>query len=125
MNLFSATGNVGKDPEIRQTQNGNQVASFSLASKAGKDHTNWFRCVAFGKTAEFVSQYVKKGTGLHVIGEVKLDSYEKDGQKVYTTDILVSKVSFTGKKSEAGDTQAAQNPSSANQGNPVDDEIPF
>ena len=91
-------GNVGKDPDIRQSQDGNQIASFSIATseslkhKSGekKENTTWHNVVVFGKAAGFIANYVKKGSKLYVEGSINNRSYEKDGVTKYISEIVVS-----------------------------------
>ena len=100
VNKVILLGNMGRDPELTYTQGGMAVCKFSLATskkkKDGNDVTSWHRCTAFGKTAETIAQYVGKGQQLYVEGELSYGQYEKDGQKVYTTDIFVNEFTFVG-----------------------------
>jgi single-strand DNA-binding protein len=92
-------GNVGKDPEIRSTNGGSLVASFSLATadrqKDGQgnwqDKTEWHNLVAFNRTAEIVRDYVKKGSQLLIEGKIQTRSWDdrETGQKKYRTEIFV------------------------------------
>jgi len=89
-------GNVTKNPELKTTQGGNPVCSFSIAvnrtyTKDGvkAQDTNFFNCVAWGKAAETIAQYVRKGSLLLVEGRLQNRSWEKDGVKRYATDIIV------------------------------------
>jgi len=92
-------GNLVRDPKIFTMSSGSKVASFSLAitkkwtAKNGeaKEKTNYPNCKVWGKDAEFVEQFAK-GDKLAVLGEIETGSYEKNGQKVYTTDVIVNKV---------------------------------
>ena len=89
MNKAILIGNVGKEPEIRKTQSGISVANFSLATSKkikGEDKTEWHRIVAWDKLAEIIENYVHKGDKLMIEGEIETRDYEKDGQKVYTTE---------------------------------------
>lgn len=114
MNECTLIGNVGRDPEIRYQQNGDPIATFTLATSErwkGKDgtpqeKTQWHRCEVFGKTAQFVRDYVKKGTKLLVRGSIDYQEWTyKDGQKKYGTKIKVSGpkcyVEFNGPKPKA------------------------
>ena len=97
MNKVILIGNLGKDPEIRQSQSGQAIANFSLATTKkvkGEKVTDWHRCVAFGKTAEVIGKYVSKGAKLAIDGSISYGSYEKEGTKVYTTDIIVNNIEF-------------------------------
>jgi len=103
MNKVLLTGRVGKDIEAKTSNGGNMVAKFSLAVsryvKGGENTTDWINCVAFGKTAETLEQYVEKGVLILVEGNIKTGSYEgKDGSRKYTTDVIVEKFEFLEKK---------------------------
>jgi single-strand DNA-binding protein len=85
-------GNVGADPDARTAPSGTRVARFSLAvnrRQGGAETTDWWRCVAFGKTAELVETLVTKGAAIVVFGEPQQDSYEKNGQTVHVVDVVV------------------------------------
>ena len=118
-NTFSVAGNLGQDPETKQTQSGKEFVTFSVASKTGKDKTSWFNCVAFGKTAELVSQYVKKGSLVYVSGHIEIEKYEDK----YYTKVIANTVNFLGKKPEnrAEEKNVPQHPS----GDDFDEEIHF
>ena len=100
MNKVVICGRLTRDPERKATQSGMEVARFSLALDRGKDKDGKERgadyptCVAFGKTAENVNRYVGKGQRLLVEGHLTTGSYEKDGAKVYTTEVTVDRVEF-------------------------------
>lgn len=88
-------GNLGKDPEIRLTQAGTKVVTFSIATYRAnpkdkdKPLTDWFNCVAVGDQADIVEQNFKKGTGAYLFGKFRTRDYEKDGKKVYVTEFWV------------------------------------
>lgn len=99
INQVILLGHIGKDPEIKQTQDGLYIASFSLAtSQKVKEqvYTQWHNCVSFGKLAEIIKQYVHKGDKILVQGSIKYEEYEKDGQKRYITKIIVSDMTLLG-----------------------------
>ena len=106
VNKVLLLGNVGKDPEIRSTAGGMTIATFSLATADRQkdqqgnwqDKTEWHNLVAFGRTAEIVRDYVKKGTQLFIEGKIQTRSWDdKDsGQKKYRTEILVNEMSLLG-----------------------------
>jgi len=103
MNKVLITGRVGKSIEVVSTKGGVAVAKFPLAVsrfvRGGENATDWLNCVAFGKTAETLAQYVEKGVKILVEGNIKTGSYEaKDGSKRYTTDIMVERFEFCEKK---------------------------
>ena len=106
VNKVFLLGNVGKDPEIRATQGGMTIASFTLATadrQKGQDgqwtdKTEWHNLVAFQRTAEIVRDYVKKGTQIFVEGKIQSRSWDdkESGQKRYKTEILVNELSLLG-----------------------------
>ncbi len=113
MNNVQLLGRIGQDPELNYTQSGMAVGKFSLATNKkikGEDKTSWHRCVAFQQTAELIGKYVNKGDQLCVEGEISYGSYDKDGVKVYTTDIVVNRIHFVsaGKKQNQGNQQQYQ-----------------
>lgn len=96
MNNVSLIGRLTADPEIRQAKE-TKVCNFTVAVDRGdKDRTaDFIRCVAFGKTAEFIDDYFDKGTRIGISGRIQTGSYEdKDGNTRYTTDIIVERVDF-------------------------------
>ena len=106
-------GHVGKDPEIRSTNSGSLVASFSLATtdrqKDGQgnwqDKTEWHNLVAFNRTAEIVRDYVKKGDKLYIEGKIQTRSWDDrdSGIKKYRTEIFILDVNFASGRSEQQD----------------------
>jgi len=112
VNKVFLLGRLGKDPEIRATQGGMQIATFTLATsdrqkdQTGQwvDKTEWHNLVAFGKTAEIVRDYCKKGKELFIEGKIQTRSWDdkESGQKKYRTEILVNDLSFTGGGDRAG-----------------------
>jgi single-strand DNA-binding protein len=107
-NLVSLIGRPTKEMDFRQNGE-NSVARFSLAvdRKFSKEkQADFISCVAFNKTAENLNKYVKKGQKIAVMGEIRTGSYEKDGKKVYTTDVVVSEFEFASSKSEEGQPTA-------------------
>jgi single-strand DNA-binding protein len=103
-------GNVGKDPEIKFAATGNAVASFSIATserfkdKNGEwqDRTEWHNLVAFGKLAEIIRDYVKKGSKLYVEGSLRTQSWDDkaSGQKRYKTEIVLNDISLLSGRGE-------------------------
>lgn len=106
VNKVMLLGNVGKDPEMKATQGGMVIAQFPLATaerakdQSGNwvDKTEWHNLVCFGKTAEIVRDYVKKGKQLFVEGSLRTSSWEdkQSGQKKYRTEIIVNDLSLLG-----------------------------
>lgn len=109
-------GNLGKDVEVRYSQSGMAVANMSVAVsekiKDGdewKDHTEWFRVVTFGKTAENCGQYLSKGKKVLVVGRIRQKTYEdKDGVEKRSTELLADNVKFLSPKSEGDEPKAAR-----------------
>ena len=128
MNCVQIIGRYVKDPDVRQA-NDTTVARFTLAvdRKYKKGEADFISCVAFGKLAEVISKYCHKGIKVAVAGRIQTGSYtNKDGQKVYTTDIVVEEHEFCEKKGEG----ESQNAPKADEGfmdlpGNIDDECPF
>ncbi|MDR3072265.1 MAG: single-stranded DNA-binding protein [Clostridiales Family XIII bacterium] len=102
MNVVILTGNLARDPEVRYGANQLAIARLTIAvrdSFSREERADFIRVVAFGKTAEFVERYMKKGSRVEVEGRWKHDSYEKDGQRIYTDECIANRVEFGGPKS--------------------------
>lgn len=135
VNKVILVGNVGSDPEVKTTGNGNTVASFSLATswkRGDEEKTDWHRVSCFGKTAEIVEQYVSKGDRLYVEGRISYRQWENDeGEKRYYTDINAFEVVMLGGSSPSGGhggggkTQRAAPKKKANIFDDEDDDLPF
>jgi len=111
MNKVILMGRLTRDPDIRYSGTDNQmaVARYTIAvdrrfkKDGGEDSADFISCVAFGKTAEFAEKYIRKGTKLLVEGRIQTGSYtNKDGQKVYTTDVVVENSEFAESKASSG-----------------------
>lgn len=109
MNIVNMTGRLTKDPDV--IQGGEKpVTRFSLALDRGKDGkgndlgADYPNVVAFGKTAELVAKYLTKGRLIGVTGRIRTGSYEKDGKKIYTTDVVADRIEFLEKKAETRET---------------------
>ena len=111
VNKVIILGNLGRDPDLRYTQGGSAVASLSVAttrkwtdkgSGERKEETEWHRVSVFGKSAEHCGNYLTKGRQVYVEGRLRTRSYDKDGQKHYTTEIVADTVQFLGGKGEGG-----------------------
>ena len=93
INTVVLTGRLTKDIELRRTTSGKVCTSFTLAVNRNKQETDFINCVAFGNTAELVAERVEKGGRVLVQGSIKTGSYEnKEGKKVYTTDVIANRV---------------------------------
>ena len=114
VNKVFLIGRLGRDPEDRMTAGGTKVSNFSLATdhyRGGDGQsqkvTEWHRIVAFGKTAEQCTQYLKKGRLICVEGMLQTRSWEKPpGEKRFVTEVLASRVTFLDSKGRGGDQDA-------------------
>lgn len=110
LNKVMLIGNLGRDPEIRYTPDGLAIAKFSIATterRKGKDgnyedQTEWHRIVAFGKLGEICGEYLSKGSQIYIEGRISYGSYEKDGQTIYTTDIIANEMLMLGSRDAGG-----------------------
>lgn len=109
MNKCFLSGRLTADPEIRSTQDGMTVGTYTLAvdrpfAKADQK-TDFIRCQVWDKKADFASKYLRKGTKLIVTGRIQTGSYtNKDGKKVYTTDVIIEDQEFAESKKETQET---------------------
>ena len=105
MNKVILIGRLTKDPELRFTAGcGMAVSRFTVAvnRQFKKDETDFINCVAFGKTAETISQYLTKGRQIAVTGSIRTGSYDaQDGTKRYTTDVAVESFEFIGSNGQS------------------------
>jgi single-strand DNA-binding protein len=154
VNKAILVGNLGRDPELRYTQNGQAVVNFTLATsetwtdKSGErvERTEWHRIVVWGKTGEMCAQYLSKGRTVYVEGRIQTREWEdKDGNKRYTTEINAQTVNFIGPRTGGGNdgpTAASSGdmgggsrnaepsggggaPAAGDAGPPPEDDIPF
>jgi single-strand DNA-binding protein len=152
INKVILIGTCGQDPEVRYTGNGGAVANVSLAtseswkdsSGAKQEKTEWHKVVFFGKIAEIVGEYVRKGSMIYIEGKLQTREWEKDGIKRYTTEVVVDQRGtlqlLGGKQGEQGASRPSQTPRNSNNqdsrpaqpaqdNNPsydsFDDDIPF
>ena len=149
MNKVILMGRLTRDPEVRYSQgeNATAVARYTLAvdrrqsrsNQNGEQTADFIQCVAFGRSGEFAEKYFRKGMKVLVTGRIQTGSYtNKDGQRVYTTDVIVENVEFAESKNSSG---AGNNSGSAPSGRPapseaagdgfmnipdgIDEELPF
>lgn len=140
MNKVILMGRLTRDAEIRYSQGENSmaIARFSLAvdrrfRKDGEQSADFINCIAFGKTAEFYEKFGRKGTKFVIEGRIQTGSYtNKDGQRIYTTDVVVENTEFAESKSNNQSGNSSQNnsmPSSddgfMNIPDGIDEELPF
>lgn len=104
-------GHLTSDPELKYIQQGTAVVNFGLAINRGKE-ADFFDCEAWEKTAELISEYLKKGSGILIEGRLKQERWEKDGQKYSRIKILVGLVQFLSKGEGKGDAGQDSGPGS-------------
>ena len=134
MNSVQLIGRLTRDPEIRYTDGGASIARFGLAvdrrfkQENGAD-ADFINIVSFGKTAEFIEKYFHKGMKIALNGRIQTGSYtDKDGKKVYTTDVVAENVEFCESKGNSANNDA---PAPASDGDfmsvpdGIDEELPF
>ena len=138
MNKCTLIGRLTRDPEVRYTQGDNAmaIARYSLAvdrrfKRDGEPDADFINCVAFGKSGEFAEKYLKKGTKVAVVGRIQTGSYtNKDGQKVYTTDVVVEEQEFAESKNSGSSDNNQSAPANKNTDfmnipDGIDEELPF
>lgn len=106
MNNVTLLGRLTKDPVISYTTDQKAIARFTVAvdrmpDKNGNKQADFIGCVCFGKTAEFIEKFFTKGKPIALTGRIQTGSFEKNGQKVYTTDVIAERVEFVPGVSEA------------------------
>lgn len=138
MNKVLLVGRLTSDPKTGATAGGTAYARFSVAvdrKYKAKDNSqptaDFPNCLAWGKAAEFVEKYFTKGKRIGLEGRLQTGSYEKDGQKVYTTEVVVENVEFVESKGNAetgGDSKGAPQPDAdgfVNVPDAIEEELPF
>lgn len=141
INKVILIGNLGKDPELRHTPQGQAVANFSLATSESwndkngqkQERTEWHKVVVWGKPAELVAKYLSKGRKAYVEGRLQTRAWDdKDGQKRYTTEVVANTVQFLDSQASrsaepVGDDPFGAPPDFGSQdgGSSSSDEIPF
>ena len=147
VNKVILIGNLGNDPDIRYTASGAAVANISLAtaetwrdkdSGEQQERTEWHRVVFFGRLAEIVGEYLKKGSQIYVEGRLQTRKWQdKEGNDRYSTEIVANEMQMLGSRSGAGGSSSNYEPSSAknesapekssskNMDEEFDDDIPF
>ena len=112
LNKVLLIGHLGQEPEVKFAKSGVAITRFSLATNESwkdkdgniQDKTEWHKIVMFGKMAETAGEFLKKGNLVYLEGRLKTDSWESDGVKRYSTDVVVDNWTTLGKKTE-GDKQ--------------------
>jgi single-strand DNA-binding protein len=150
-NKITVVGNLGRDPELRYTPQGNAVCNFSMATnekrrdKSGEsqDITTWFRITLWGKQAENASKYLTKGSSVYIEGRLRVEEWsDRDGKSRYTLDVHATDMQFIGGSrgdemsgggggndndfmQDSGSGGSGGGGSSMGSSGPADDDIPF
>ena len=128
MNSITVAGTLGRDCELKQLNNGDTIANFSIADSMGKDKgTIWWNCTLYGKRAESLSQYLTKGQAVTVTGSVTEREWtDKEGAKRKNMDVRVSDVALQGGRRESSEPQFERRTPKAEQQKSFDDsDVPF
>lgn len=131
MNKVIIMGRLTRDPEISSSTNGTTFARYSVAvdrrfKREGDPDADFFNCTSFGKQAEFVERYLKKGTKVVVTGRLQNNNYtQKDGSKVYSVQIMVEDVEFAESKKADGSESTASSDDFLNLPEGLVEELPF
>ncbi|MBO7727982.1 MAG: single-stranded DNA-binding protein [Oscillospiraceae bacterium] len=126
MNKVILIGRLTKDPDVRRSNDGDPVARYTLAVDRNKDEADFISCVAFKKSAEFAEKYLQKGTKILVEGRIRTGSYEKNGTKIYTTDVIADRHEFVeSKKAAEPEAQKDYESFMSFTGNPDELGLPF
>ena len=135
VNKVIIIGNIGQDPETKFLPSGEAVTNFSIAtsetwkdkqSGERKERTEWHKVVAFGRLAEIISEYAKRGSKLYIEGSLRTRQWEKDGQKHYTTEIVAKEMQLLDRKEPAdGNQNPIKKPEAGGFDDFDEDDIPF
>ena len=142
MNKVILMGRLTRDPDVRYTDGGTSIARYTLAvdrrfKREGEPTADFINCVVFGKSAEFAEKYFRQGLKIAVTGRLQTGSYtNKDGVKVYTTDVIVEEQEFAEGKASSGQNSSYQTGSMSaaavedgdgfmNIPDGIDEELPF
>lgn len=131
MNKVIMVGRLCRDPEVSSSTSGTTFARFSIAvdrkiKVEGQPDADFFTCTSFGKQAEFVERYLKKGTKILITGRLQNDSYtNKEGQKVTSTKIITEEVEFAESKKDGQTEQKTENNDFLSIPDGMADELPF
>lgn len=134
MNKVILMGRLARDPDCDMTQSGKKKARMSIAvdrrisranAQPGQQTADFIGLVAWEKTAEFAEQYLHKGTRILVEGRIQTGSYEKDGVKRYTTDVICERIEFADSKAQSGTQNNSPDGAVDGEEGVGDDDIPF
>lgn len=131
MNKSILVGRLTKDVELKTTQSGVSVCSFTIAvnrkfkNSEGNYDADFINCVAWRGQAEFLSKYFEKGSVVGIVGTIQTRSYDSDGHKVWVTEVVADEVSFVGGKKEESNEAVEKHPVEGFMPVPDDDSLPF
>jgi len=137
LNKVMIMGRLGTEPDYRVSQQGMQICKLNIATndkykdKSGewKEETDWHRVVLFGNLADIANKYLKKGRAVYIEGKIKTSSYDKDGEKRYSTDIIANTMqmldSLGSQQGEGGTREPVQGYSDPDTQVNDEDDVPF
>ena len=131
MNHVIMMGRLTRDPEIRYTNSGKTIGFFSIAverrfKSEGQPEADFFNCTTFGKQAEFVEKYLKKGTKIVLSGEIQNNNYkDKNGNQQYSVQIMVNELEFAESKKAQTENNAEADNGFINVPEGLEEELPF
>ena len=94
LNLCIITGNLGADPEVHYSSDGNPIATLNLAFRSGKEKTSWIKVTCFNKLAEISEQYLHKGAKITIVGSLDMEKWEKDGATRTGYKLIANSIEF-------------------------------
>ena len=110
MNKVILLGRLTKDPAMRYGNDNKAFAGFTLAVNRSRDEADFIECAAFGKTAELIEKYIRKGSLICVCGQIRTGSYtNKEGVKIHKTQVIVDQISFAESKNQQGSNENSKN----------------
>jgi len=132
LNKFICVGRLARDPELKTTGNGTSVASFTLAvnrrfkNADGGYDADFINCVAWRQSAEYLCKNYSKGDMVGISGSIQTRNYEKDGSKIYITEVVADEIHYVGGRKQ---TEASEQTDESEQDSfmpmPQDDDVPF
>ena len=133
VNKVILIGNLGNTPELKRSDSGGPILTFSLATNQRKrsangeyiDHTEWHNIVVFGKQAEILHQYATKGSSIYIEGKLRTRSWESNNRKHYKVEVVLSEFMFTGNKSNEEYAAVPEQPSKDLSSDVDLEDIPF
>jgi single-strand DNA-binding protein len=136
LNQFTFSGRLGKDPESRSLPSGEPVCNFSVAvgsswkdkaTGAKQERVEWVSCAVFGKLSEICSKYLRKGSQIVGVGELRTRKWQdKSGSDRWTTEVILNQMTMMGSKpADAPAKQESAEPAAAQKSDKFDDDIPF